>query len=150
MAKQKTQAEKQTTKSFPKTEANRKRRLERHMKQHPKDEQTAKAAAKKKALRHKPFGTKQVKAQSHQFTGYELFPRGNMSPAEYTKEVANMRKPLAELLKQTQGQFGNVKPNIFGVEYTKDNTRALCYGLGIKFTGEARSKPSGKRSYKRK
>lgn len=102
--------------TFPKTEANRKARLERHLRKHPNDTQAANAPSEA-PRRKKPQGKKQV----------VYFGSGNAADKQETKE----------LMKATQGRFGKVKPNIFGVEYSRENVRALCYGVGIKFTGAA-------------
>lgn len=103
--------------TFPQTEANRKARLERHLRKHPADSQAASAVGKPAPRRKKPVGKKQA----------VYFGTGNAADKQETKE----------LMKATQGRFGKVKPNIFGVEYSRENVRALCYGVGIKFTGNA-------------
>lgn len=103
--------------SFPKTEANRKARLARHLRKHPADTQAASAVGTPAPVRKKPVGKKQA----------VYFGSGNAADKQETKE----------LMKVTQGRFGKVKPNIFGCEYSRENVRALCYGVGIKFTGAA-------------
>ena len=103
--------------TFPKTEANRKARLARHLRKHPNDNQAANAPAEA-PRRKKPTG----KAQRPVFSG-----AGNAAD----------KQELKEIMKATQGRFGHVRPNIFGCEYSRENVRALCYGVGIKFTGAA-------------
>ena len=169
MAKQKntkTQAA-PAVKTFPKTEANRKARLERHLRKHPTDAQAQTALKSAAPVRHKPKAKNAttsvakevifIKGEGHKSVpvrlgfaaGAELFARNGMAPKEYEKAVNQKRKPTADVLRDTRGQFGSVKPNIFGVEYSKDNVRALCYGVGIKFTGDSARK-SAKPARKRK
>ncbi|BEU75709.1 hypothetical protein NGA1_0920 [Escherichia coli phage NG_A1] len=169
MAKQKnakTQAA-PAVKTFPQTEANRKARLERHLRKHPTDAQAAQALNRPAPIRQKPkaknatrsvarlvtyvqgYGHKSVPVALSFNAGAELFPRNGMSMKDYEKAVNQKRKPTADVLRDTRGQFGSVKPNIFGVEYSKDNVRALCYGVGIKFTGDSARK-SAKPAHKRK
>lgn len=107
--------------TFPKTEANRKARLERHLRKHPADKQAASAVGAPAKRRQKP----KVKGSTSGF----------VSRLKDTKAATTAE--LREVLKTTQGKFGVIKPNIFGVEYSRENVRALCYGVGIKFTGAA-------------
>lgn len=169
MAKQKnakTQAA-TTVKTFPQTEANRKARLERHLRKHPTDAQAAQALNRPAPIRQKPkaknatrsvarlvtyvqgYGHKSVPVSLSFNAGAELFSRNGMSMKDYEKAVNQKRKPTADVLRDTRGQFGSVKPNIFGVEYSRDNVRAMCYGIGIKFTG-ASDRKSAKPTRKRK
>ncbi|UJD21394.1 hypothetical protein PQE64_gp067 [Salmonella phage vB_STy-RN29] len=169
MAKQKN-AKTQTApsvKTFPQTEANRKARLERHLRKHPTDAQAQAALTAPLPVRHKPKAKNSTRAtakhvvfvpgEGHKSVpvtlsfngGAELFARKDMSPKEYEKAVNQKRKPMADVMRESRGQFGSVKPNIFGVEYSRDNVRALCYGIGIKFTG-ASDRKSAKPARKRK
>ncbi|QXV85139.1 hypothetical protein bas27_0069 [Escherichia phage TrudiGerster] len=169
MAKQKnakTQAA-PAVKTFPQTEANRKARLERHLRKHPEDVQAAQALGRPAPVRQKPKAKNSTRAVAKQVVfikgeghksvpvtlgfngGAEMFSRKDMSPKEYEKAVNQKRKPMADVFRETRGQFGSVKPNIFGVEYSRDNVRALCYGIGIKFTG-ASDRKSAKPARKRK
>lgn len=169
MAKQKnakTQAA-TTVKTFPQTEANRKARLERHLRKHPTDAQASQALNNPAPIRQKPkaknatrqfykmvmyvenYGHKSVPVSLSFNAGAELFSRNGMAMKDYEKAVNQKRKPTADVLRDARGQFGSVKPNIFGVEYSKDNVRALCYGVGIKFTGDSARK-SAKPARKRK
>lgn len=117
--------------TFPKTEANRTARLERHLRKHPNDIQAGRATSTKER-RQKP----KVKGSTSAF----------VSKIEWTGAATNAE--LKEIAKATQLQFGKVRPNIFGVEYTRDNVRALCYGVGIKFTGNANKPRTQKRKVK--
>lgn len=110
--------------TFPQTEANRKARLARHLRKHPEDAQAASAVGKPAPVRKKP----KVKGST---SSYKL---------KLGVTTAATNAELKELVKATQLRFGNVRPNIFGVEYSRENVRALCYGVGIKFTG-ATNKP---------
>lgn len=116
--------------TFPKTEANRKARLERHLRKHPADTQAASAVGKPAPRRKKPVTKGSTSGYVSKIVGWSTPDKAD------TKEV----------LRKTQGRFGSVKPNIFGCEYSRENVRALCYGVGIKFTGKT-DKP---RSHKRK
>lgn len=169
MAKQKnakTQAA-PAVKTFAQTEANRKARLERHLRKHPTDAQAAQALGRPAPVRQKPKAknstrsvAKQVvfiKGEGHKSVpvtlsfngGAEMFARNGMALKDYEKAVNQKRKPMADVMRESRGQFGSVKPNIFGVEYSRDNVRALCYGIGIKFTG-ASDRKSAKPARKRK
>ncbi|CCI88507.1 hypothetical protein BN79_098 [Yersinia phage phiR2-01] len=149
-------------KTFPKTEANRKARLERHLRKHPTDAQAKSAVGAPAPIRHKPKAKNAttsvakevifIKGEGHKSVpvrlgfaaGAELFARNGMAPKEYEKAVSQKRKPTAEVLRAARNQFGSVKPNIFGVDYSRDNVRALCYGLNIKFTGASDRKATRK------
>lgn len=130
MAKQNTKKAEVKAESFPKTEANRQRRLSTHLRKHPNDGQ-AKIAVATPPSRRKKSNTKG-------------------STSGYTQKIVGWITPdkadTKEVLRKTQGRFGSVKPNIFGCDYSRENVRALCYGVGIKFTGKT-DKP---RSQKRK
>lgn len=147
------------------TTKNRVRRLAKHLKKHPKDAQAVLASKKDAPVRRKPrvkgsvsktptFREFQndvagkVPFKLSYFTDAELFPRGRMKPADYEAAVRKMRAPTALLLKEARASFGKVAPNIFGCEYSRDNVRALCYGLNITFTGNTDRKPSKKRHKK--
>ena len=169
MAKQKnakTQAA-PAVKTFAQTEANRKARLERHLRKHPTDAQAQAALKTPAPVRHKPKSKNATRSVAKQVVyvpgeghksmpvtlsfnaGAELFSRNGMSPKDYEKAVNQKRKPTADVLRDARNQFGSVNPNIFGVEYSRDNVRALCYGIGIKFTG-ASDRKSAKPARKRK
>lgn len=171
MAKQKnakTQAA-PAVKTFAQTEANRKARLERHLRKHPNDAQAQIALKSPAPIRQKPKAKNStratakhvayIKGEGHKSVpvtlsfngGAELFARNGMAPKDYEKAVNQKRKPMADVMRESRGQFGSVKPNIFGVEYSRDNVRALCYGIGIKFTGTSdrtSAKPARKRKAK--
>lgn len=118
--------------TFPKTEANRKARLARHLRKHPADTQAASAVEKPLPVRKKP----KVKGSTSGFK----------SKINWTGAATNSE--LKEVAKATQLRFGKVRPNIFGVEYSRENVRALCYGVGIKFTGNAGKSRTQKRKAK--
>ncbi|QEG11249.1 hypothetical protein KPN4_63 [Klebsiella phage KPN4] len=115
--------------TFPKTEANRKARLERHLRKHPADTQAASAVGKPAPRRKKPVTKGSTSGYVSKIVGWSTPDKAD------TKEV----------LRKTQGRFGSVKPNIFGCEYSRENVRALCYGVGIKFTGKANKPRNQKR-----
>ncbi|EJB4242375.1 hypothetical protein MT068_001466 [Salmonella enterica] len=148
MAKQKTTKAAATpaVKTFPQTEANRKARLERHLRKHPTDAQAQAAVKAPLPVRQKPKAKNSTRAVAKTVI---------YVPGEGHKSVAvrihgtNDRKDTAEVMRKTRGKFGSVKPNIFGCEYSRDNVRALCYGVGIKFTG-ATERKSAKPAHKRK
>ncbi|EJP1065028.1 hypothetical protein NVM03_004710, partial [Salmonella enterica] len=169
MAKQKnakTQAA-PAVKTFTQTEANRKARLERHLRKHPTDAQAQTALKSPAPVRQKPKAKNSTRATAKQVVfikgeghksvpvtlsfngGAEMFARNGMALKDYEKAVNQKRKPMADVMRESRGQFGSVKPNIFGVEYSRDNVRALCYGIGIKFTGASERK-SAKPARKRK
>ncbi|QXN67601.1 hypothetical protein [Klebsiella phage vB_Kpn_3] len=116
-------------KTFPQTEANRKARLERHLRKHPTDAQAAQALNNPAPIRQKPVTKGSTSGYVSKIVGWSTPDKAD------TKDV----------LRDTRGQFGSVKPNIFGVEYSNDNVRALCYGVGIKFTGKANKPRNQKR-----
>lgn len=166
MAKQKTKTQAApAVKTFSQTEANRKARLERHLRKHPADAQAQSALKSPAPVRQKPkaknsttpvaktvvyikdVGHKSVPVRLSYNGGAELPFRGSQSPKDYERQVAQKRKPMADTMRDARNQFGSVKPNIFGVEYSRDNVRALCYGIGIKFTG-ATNRTSAKRKAK--
>ncbi|AFQ22243.1 hypothetical protein My1_084 [Pectobacterium phage My1] len=150
------------TKDTSKTEANRKRRIARHLKAHPNDAQTAGAAksftarskpkvkgsvSKDKSFRTVVFvskeeGFKSVKNTPNSYTLNEFYPKGEMAPKDYTRRMAGLRRETSKFLMEKRAQFGSVKPNLFGTEYSTENVRALCFGLGIR--------AKGKKSYPRK
>lgn len=121
MAKQNSKKAVETkVETFPQTEANRKARLARHLRKHPADTQAASAVGKPAPRRKKP----KVKGSAPVSRSVLSF-----QPAD--------KQELKEIARSTQLRFGKVKPNIFGCEYSRENVRALCYGVGIKFTGAA-------------
>lgn len=130
MAKQNSKKSEVKAESFPQTEANRNRRLATHVRKHPNDAQAAKAVGTQAPRRKKPITKGSTSGYVSKIVGWSTPDKAD------TKEV----------LRKTQGRFGSVKPNIFGCEYSRENVRALCYGVGIKFTGKT-DKP---RSHKRK
>lgn len=130
MAKQNSKKAEIKVESFPQTEANRNRRLATHVRKHPNDAQAAKAVGTPAPRRKKSINKGSTSGYTPKIVGWSTPDKAD------TKEV----------LRKTQGRFGSVKPNIFGCEYSRDNVRALCYGVGIKFTGKT-DKP---RSHKRK
>ena len=107
--------------TFPKTEANRKARLERHLRKHAADTQAASAVGKPAPRRKKPVTKSSTSGHVSKIIGWSTPDKAD------TKEV----------LRKTQGRFGSVKPNIFGCDYSREYVSALCYGVGIKFTGKA-------------
>lgn len=145
----------EATKRFDATEKNRDARLKRHLKKHPQDA-VAQAATKTAApVRRKPKSkgsTKAVKTQKivvfmgkdvgfksvvPRLTGGSDFPyreRG-MNSRVYEGKVREHRADLAKLMKETQGRFGKVPVNT--EELIKENVKALCYGLGIHYTGKS-------------
>ena len=129
MAKQPTkQVKAPEVKTFAKTEANRVARLKRHLKRHENDKQAQKALGSPAPIRKKPI----VKGQAALRAKKEaLVPHKNATLSKRDVDVASF-------------VFGSVKPNIFGVSYDKENVRAICYGLNIKFTG-AKKAPTRKR-----
>lgn len=134
MAKQTNKKAEVKAESFPQTEANRARRLARHLRKHPTDTQAASAVGTPAPRRRKPNTKGSTSGYKAKIVGWSTPDRAD------TKEV----------LKATRGMFGSVKPNIFGVEYSRENVRALCYGVGIRFTGAADKQRSKKRKQVRK
>ncbi len=67
-----------------------------------------------------------------------------MSMKDYEKAVNQKRKPTADVLRDTVTVCSVAK---YLVEYV--HVRALCYGVGIKFTGDSARK-SAKPARKRK
>lgn len=150
MAKQKTKAAATpAVKTFATTEANRKARLARHLKNHPNDAQAASApatpavrqkpkakgafpAAKTRLVIHTADGFVNAPVQLGNYTEAELFHRGSMSPKDYEARVRSMRRPTSELLKTNQGKFGKVSLNLFGVPFSFEDVKAVCHHLGLK------------------
>lgn len=147
-------------KDTSKTEANRARRLARHLKKHPNDAQTAKAVSSFTA-RSKPKvkGSITTRSQARLTTfvegyGYktqpvvvaiytlnEFYPKGDMAPKDYTRRMSALRRDTSKFLMEKRATFGSVKPNLFGKEYDAEDTRAVCFCLGIK---RSSSKPRRK------
>lgn len=145
----------EATKRFGTTERNREARLERHIKKHPNDGVAKHAVGEPAPVRRKPKSkgsTKAVKTQKivvfmgkdvgfksvvPRLTGGSDFPyreRG-MNSRVYEGKVREHRADLAKLMKETQGRFGKVPVNT--EELIKENVKALCYGLGIHYTGKS-------------
>lgn len=146
MAKQPAKKVETKVTSFDQTQKNRDRKLAKHLKLHPKDEQAAKAkgtaAPVRKAAKAKGNFPEQ-KFYARDGAGHkelvtltygqaELFHRGSMKPRDYEDQVRKARAPTFEVLKATQGKFGSLKPT---EEAIMGNVKALCFGLGIKSTG---------------
>lgn len=154
----------QAVKTFDATEKNRARRLAKHLKRHPKDEQAVKAAGNPAPVRKKSVSKGSVsKLPTYRvfandvdgkvpvalgtYTEAELFHRGRMKPQDYESQVRKMRQPTAEVMKASRGQFGKLSLNLFGVPYNREDVRAICHRLEIKFGGtEKRTKRAPYRS----
>ncbi|URC22583.1 hypothetical protein KAMAJI_01550 [Serratia phage vB_SmaM-Kamaji] len=165
MAKSKKATAPQAAKTFDATEKNRARRLAKHLKRHENDEQAKKAAASPAPVRSKPVSKGSVSklpkyrvfandvdgkvaVDLETYTEAELFHRGRMKPQDYESQVRKMRQPTAEVLKASRGSFGKFSLNIFGIPYNREDVRAVCHHLQIKFGTS--DKPRGKRQAKRK
>lgn len=164
MAKSKKAVATQATKTFDATEKNRARRLANHLKRHPNDEQAVKAASKPAPVRSKSISKGSVSklptyrvfandvegkvpVDFETYTEAELFHRGRMKPQDYESQVRKMRQPTAEVLKASRGVFGSIGLNIFGVPYNREDVRAVCHHLNIKFgSAEKRTKRAPYRS----
>lgn len=129
MAKQNSKKVEVKVESFPKTQANRDRRLAKHLKAHPNDTQAA-SAPKEAPRRRKPVS------------------KGSVVVAPTLTLSGTDKQDLREIMKATQGKFGVIRPNIFGCEYSRENVRAYCFGVGIRFTGNANKPRSQKRKAK--
>ncbi|ATS94053.1 hypothetical protein P13BB106kb_p069 [Pectobacterium phage DU_PP_V] len=147
-------------KDTSKTEANRARRLARHLKAHPNDAQTAKAV-KSFTPRAKPqvkgstksrakarlvafvagYGHKSVPVVTGTYLDNEFYPKGTMAPKDYTRQMSSRRRELSKFIMEQRATFGSVKPNLFGKEYDAEDARAICFHLGIK---RSSSKPRRK------
>lgn len=153
MAKQSNKKAAPVVNTFDATQKNRDRKLAKHVKAHPKDEQALNALKQPAPVRKKPIKKGSVSMSpvyrlvtyvgsdvgfAHQVvcTGTygeaELFHRGRMRPNDYADQVRKNRAPTHELLKATRGSFGDIKQTEQDI---KDNTRALCAALGIHYTG---------------
>ncbi len=155
----------EATKRFDATEKNRDARLKRHLKNHPNDAVAKAATSAPAPVRRKPKAkgsTNKVKTQKivvfmgkdegfksvvPRLAGRTLLPfreRGT-STRSYEAKVREMRADTAKLMKETQGRFGKVP--VKTEELIKENVKALCYGLGIHYTGKAHAP---RRAYKGK
>jgi hypothetical protein len=130
-----------------KTAQNREARIARHLKRHPTDGQAIHApkvgAKRKKPVKKGDFPSPVYVARdasgkgsvvNHTYGEAELFSRGRMKPADYAEAVRKMRQPTASLLKATQGKFGLV-PVPPSEKDLKENVRAMCWALGVRYTG---------------
>lgn len=150
MAKTKKVAQKETVVVNTKTEQNRARRLAKHLKKHPKDAQAANAP-KQAAVRRKPKnkGTapqQVVKIRDnaghvvHAGSIYGFVPDAPTKREERQKE----NQPFFNALDKGVAKFGQV-PVKRTEQDIKEDVRAMCWALGIEYTGrranEKRSKP---------
>lgn len=150
MAKANKAAQKTEVKVFTKTEQNRARRLAKHQKAHPNDKQAARASATA-PIRRKPktkgnFPAKVVKIRDaaghliHSGSIYGFVPEAPRKREDIMKE----KQPLYDFMDRGMARFGekDLKPT---ENQIKENVKALCFGLGIEYTGRRSGERKGSR-----
>lgn len=150
MAKAKKATQKVEAKVFTQTEKNRARRLEKHLKNHPNDKQAAKATAtapvRKKSKAKGNFPAPVVKIRDaagnvlHRGSIYGFIPDAPRKREEAMKE----RQPFYDFMTRGVARFGekDIKPT---EDQIKENVKALCFGLGIQYTGRRAGERKGNR-----
>lgn len=155
MAKSTKKAAPVATKTFDATEKNRDVRLKRHLKNHPNDGVAAEATKRSAPVRKKSkvkgsvSKTKVQKIVVHLgkdvgfrsvvpslATGSDMpFRAPRTKQKDFEGQVRAHRQSASQVFKETQGQFGKVPEK--NEAQIKENVKALCFGLGIHYTGKA-------------
>ena len=148
MAKAKKAAQKVEVVVNTKTEQNRARRLAKHQKAHPNDKQAARASAtapvRKKSKAKGNFPATVVKIRDaagnliHRGSIYGFIPDAPRKREEAMKE----RQPFYDFMVRGVASFGDIKPT---EDQIKENVKALCFGLGIQYTGRRAGERKGNR-----
>lgn len=143
----------ETNQRFASTEKNREARLERHIKRNPADEVAKHAVGQPAPVRRKPKTKGSVSKDPvyrvliHTEDGHKYVPFNHVgasdvpfrepgtSTRDYEQAIRKHRTSLSQVMKETQGKFGKV-PEVTE-EMIKGNVKALCFGLGIHYTGKS-------------
>ena len=150
MAKANKAAQKTEVKVFTKTEQNRARRLAKHQKAHPNDKQAVRASVAA-PVRRKPktkgnYPAKVVKirdAAGHVIHAGAIYDSVPEVPRK-REEVMAEKQPFYDFMDRGMARFGekDIKPT---EDQIKENVKALCFGLGIKYTGRRAGERKGSR-----
>ncbi len=148
MAKAKKAAQKVEAVVNTKTEQNRARRLAKHQKAHPNDKQAARASAtapvrkKPKAKGNFPAPVVKIRdAAGHLVHRGAIY--GFVAEAPRKREdIMAEKQPFYDFMTRGVATFGNIKPT---EDQIKENVKALCFGLGIAYTGRRAGERKGNR-----
>lgn len=148
MAKAKKAVQKETVVVESQTAKNRARRLAKHQKAHPNDKQAARASATP-AVRKKPktkgnYPAKVVKirdAAGHVVHAGPIYGAVPEVPRK-REEIMAEKQPFYDFMVRGVASFGNIKPT---EDQIKENVKALCFGLGIQYTGRRAGERKGNR-----
>lgn len=151
MAKAPKAAQKEVVKVHAQTEQNRARRLAKHQKAHPNDKQAAKASAtpalRKKSKAKGNYPDQVIKVRDA--AGHVVVRSGSIygfvpEAPRKREEVMKEKQPFYDFMDRGMARFGekDIKPTEAQI---KDNVKALCFGLGIHYTGRRSGERRGKR-----
>lgn len=148
MAKAKKAAQKVEAVVNTKTEQNRARRLAKHQKAHPNDKQAARASTtapvRKKPKAKGNFPAPVVKIRDaagnliHRGAIYGFVP----DAPRKREEIMAEKQPFYDFMVRGVASFGDIKPT---EDQIKENVKALCFGLGIQYTGRRAGERKGSR-----